>query len=59
MIYSMDINEEIETDRGVVYKGDQTKIEDLEKMIQIIGECDIIIDDGIHEFKLFKRGKVK
>ena len=48
MIYSMDINEEIETDRGIVYKGDQTKIEDLEKMVQIIGECDIIIDDGSH-----------
>ena len=48
MIYSMDINEEVETDRGVVYKGDQTKMEDLERMRHTIGECDIIIDDGSH-----------
>ena len=48
MIYSMDINEEVETDRGVVYKGDQTKMEDLERMRQTIGECDVIIDDGSH-----------
>ncbi len=48
MIYSMDIDEELETDRGVVYKGDQTNIEDLKRMVKNIGECDIIIDDGSH-----------
>lgn len=48
MIYSMDIDEELETDRGVVYKGDQTNIEDLKRMVKTIGECDIIIDDGSH-----------
>jgi hypothetical protein len=48
MIFSMDINEEIETDRGIVYKGDQTKEEDLNRMVEIIGKCDIIIDDGSH-----------
>lgn len=47
-IYCMDIGEEIYTDRGIVFKGDQTKIEDLEKMINVVGYCDIIIDDGSH-----------
>jgi hypothetical protein len=48
MIFSMDINEEIKTDRGIVYKGDQTKKEDLNRMVETIGKCDIIIDDGSH-----------
>lgn len=47
-IFCMDINEEIKTEKGIVFKGDQTKIEDLEKMIELIGKCDIIIDDGSH-----------
>jgi hypothetical protein len=47
-IFCMDINEEIETDRGVVYRGDQTNIEDLQRMVNLIGECEIIIDDGSH-----------
>lgn len=47
-IFCMDINEEVVTDKGVVYKGDQTNFEDLNKMIEIIGKCDVIIDDGSH-----------
>jgi hypothetical protein len=47
-IFCMDINEEIETDRGIVYRGDQTNIEDLQRMVNLIGECEIIIDDGSH-----------
>ena len=47
-IYSMDINEELETDRGKVYKGDQTNKDDLCRMVKIIGNCDVIIDDGSH-----------
>ena len=47
-IFCMDINEQLVTERGVVYQGDQTKIEDLQRMVDIIGPCDIIIDDGSH-----------
>lgn len=47
-IFSMDINEETITDRGIVYKGDQTNFDDLSKMIELIGKCDVIIDDGSH-----------
>jgi len=47
-IFCMDINEEIITDRGIVYRGDQTKKEDLNRMVETIGKCDIIIDDGSH-----------
>jgi hypothetical protein len=47
-IYCMDINEELETDRGKVYKGDQTNKDDLCRMAKIIGNCDVIIDDGSH-----------
>jgi hypothetical protein len=47
-IFCMDINEEFESERAVVYKGDQTNIKDLEKMVNLIGKCDIIIDDGSH-----------
>jgi len=47
-IYSMDINEEKITDNGIVFKGDQNNKDDLQKMINLIGECDIIIDDGSH-----------
>jgi len=47
-IFSMDINEEKVTDNGTVFKGDQNNEDDLQKMINLIGECDIIIDDGSH-----------
>jgi hypothetical protein len=48
-IYSMDIFEERNQERGVVYRGDQSKLEDLKIMVDQIGECDIIIDDGSHQ----------
>ena len=47
-IFCMDIHEETETERGKVFKGDQTKIEDLISMVDKIGLCDVIIDDGSH-----------
>lgn len=49
LVYAMDISEERNQERGIVYKGDQTKIEDLEKMVNLIGQCDVIIDDGSHQ----------
>jgi hypothetical protein len=47
-INSMDINEELITDRGNVYKGDQSKTEDLQRIVNLVGICDVIIDDGSH-----------
>ncbi len=47
-IFCMDINEERKTERGEVFKGDQSKKEDLDKAIEYVGLCDIIIDDGSH-----------
>ena len=47
-IFCMDINEEYFSERGIVYRGDQTKIEDLENMVNLIGKCNVIIDDGSH-----------
>lgn len=47
-INCMDINETLETERGNVYKGDQTNEDDLRRMFDIIGKCDVIIDDGSH-----------
>ena len=44
----MDINKEFISDRGGVYRGDQSNLDDLQKMINLIGECDVIIDDGSH-----------
>jgi len=49
MIYAMDISEERNQERGIMYKGDQSKIEDLERMLNLIGQCDVIIDDGSHQ----------
>lgn len=48
LIYSMDITEERYQDRGIMYKGDQSNPNDLKRMIDMIGTCDIIIDDGSH-----------
>ena len=47
-IFCMDIDEEFESDKSVVYRGDQTNRKDLERMVSLIGKCDIIIDDGSH-----------
>jgi FkbM family methyltransferase len=47
-IFSMDIDEELVTERGTVYRGDQTNKDDLDVMIKTIGKCDVIIDDGSH-----------
>ena len=47
-IYCMDISEEIISDRGEVFKGDQSREEDLNKAYDKIGKCQIIIDDGSH-----------
>lgn len=49
LIYAMDINEVREQIRGKMFKGDQTKEEDLQSIFNIIGQCDIIIDDGSHQ----------
>jgi hypothetical protein len=47
-IYGMDIDHEYEHEKGKVFKGDQSKIEDLNKIINEIKVCDFIIDDGSH-----------
>lgn len=44
----MDINHEFETETYKVYKGDQSKIEDLERVKNIVGNVDLIVDDGSH-----------
>lgn len=48
-IYAMDISEERIQERGRMYIGDQSNTDDLQKMINLIGRCDIIIDDGSHQ----------
>lgn len=47
-IYGMDIGIEMALDRGYVYMGDQSKLDDLKNISEKIGKCDIIIDDGSH-----------
>lgn len=49
LVYAMDISEERNQERGIMYKGDQSKIEDLGRMVNLIGRCDVIIDDGSHQ----------
>lgn len=44
----MDVNHEFETETYKVYKGDQSKIEDLERVKNIVGNVDLIVDDGSH-----------
>ena len=48
-IYGIDINEKdfIYT-RGQIFKGDQSKISDLNTVVNKIGKCGFIIDDGSH-----------
>lgn len=47
-IYGMDLDQSIETDRVSIMKGDQSNLSDLQRAIEIVGSCDIIIDDGSH-----------
>tara|TARA_R110000765_G_scaffold70178_1_gene136094 strand:+ start:43 stop:702 length:660 start_codon:yes stop_codon:yes gene_type:complete len=47
-IYVMDISEEHKTERGIVFKGDQSKNKDLVQAIEKVGKCNVIIDDGSH-----------
>jgi hypothetical protein len=47
-IYVMDISEEHKTERGIVFKGDQSKQKDLILAIEKVGKCEVIIDDGSH-----------
>jgi hypothetical protein len=47
-IFGMDIDFEIMNDDVKIFKGDQSNIEDLNRIIQQIPECNIIIDDGCH-----------
>jgi hypothetical protein len=47
-IYGMDIEIGMKLSRGEVFIGDQSNINDLKKVSEKIGKCDIIIDDGSH-----------
>ena len=47
-IYGMDIGVEMALNRGHVFMGDQSNLEDLKNISEKIGKCDIIIDDGSH-----------
>ncbi len=47
-IFGMDISEVRSNERGEIFIGDQSKIEDLEFAINKVGQTDIIIDDGSH-----------
>jgi hypothetical protein len=47
-IYAMDINHSGITERGEIFKGDQSNLNDLIKVSSNINNCKIIIDDGSH-----------
>jgi len=47
-IYVMDIHHEFEDEIGLVIQGDQSNLQDLEKVSNLSGELDFIIDDGSH-----------
>jgi hypothetical protein len=47
-IYVMDINTEFKDEIGYVIQGDQSNIDDLNKISSICGPLDFIIDDGSH-----------
>jgi hypothetical protein len=47
-IYGMDIGKSFIDERGEVFQGDQSNINDLTNMINNIGKCKVIIDDGSH-----------
>ena len=54
-IYALDIKTELDHPKGKVFKGDQSKKEDLDRVILEIKKANIIIDDGSHlpEHQLF------
>jgi len=47
-IYGMDIGVELKYERGEVFKADQSNLDDLTRIKNQIGKCEIIIDDGSH-----------
>lgn len=47
-IWGMDISKSFNTLRTNVFKGDQSKIEDLQTICSTVPKCNIIIDDGSH-----------
>jgi hypothetical protein len=47
-IYAMDIDHSGTTERGEIFKGDQSNLDDLIKVSSNINNCKIIIDDGSH-----------
>jgi hypothetical protein len=47
-IYVMDIHHDFEDEIGIVIQGDQSNLQDLEKVGKITGQLDFIIDDGSH-----------
>ena len=48
IVYVMDIHHEFEDEIGKVFRGDQSNINDLEKISNQVGILDFIIDDGSH-----------
>jgi hypothetical protein len=49
-IYALDTSEYTHDDEGItVFKGDQSKTEDLEKLVQDVGNFHLVVDDGGHE----------
>jgi len=47
-IYGMDINHEYIHPKGKIFKGDQSSITDLDKIINEIKQVNVIVDDGSH-----------
>jgi hypothetical protein len=47
-IYGLDLNIEYVTNRGKVFKGDQSDINVIREICDNLIKCDIIIDDGSH-----------
>lgn len=47
-IYGMDISHEYIHEKGKIFKGDQSNINDLNKIIKELKNANIIIDDGSH-----------
>jgi len=47
-IYGLEINQEYKNDKIYVMKGNQNKISDLKKLVEITKECEVILDDGSH-----------
>jgi hypothetical protein len=47
-IYGMDIGVSFKNERGEVFLGDQSKNEDLTRIVSTIDKCKLILDDGSH-----------